>query len=203
MTSLSAPPNAATAPATGPCRWNWTRDELTRLDELGFFKGQRVMLIDGEVIAMSPMNESHARGIVFSLQALEAAFGPAVTYRSQMPMDLGQQTDPEPDIAVIDGLPRGQPATPPTTAVLVVEVANHSLLYDLGEKSSLYAAAGIADYWVFDVANSRLHVHRDPHPDSSQRFGFRYTVQRILRPTDRVSPLAAPNSSILVSDLLP
>jgi Uma2 family endonuclease len=173
------------------------------MDELGFFEGQRVMLIDGEVIAMSPMNEAHARGIVFSLQALEAAFGPSVTYRSQMPMDLGQRTDPEPDIAVIDGPPRSQPAAPPSTALLVVEVANHSLGYDLGDKSSLYAAAGIADYWGLDVANARLHIHRDPHPDSSQRFGCRYSVQRVLRPTDRVSPLAALSSSILVADMLP
>ncbi len=122
--SASAMPNATasaktTTPppaATGPQPWKWTRDDLLRFHELGVFGNRRVMLIDGEVLAMSPMNERHARAIVFVLEVLHAAFGANFTFRPQLPMDLGQTTDPEPDVIVLAGTPRSQPATPPSTA---------------------------------------------------------------------------------------
>ncbi|MBA4189433.1 MAG: hypothetical protein C0467_15695 [Planctomycetaceae bacterium] len=189
--------------ANGPRKWKWTRDELVRCHELGMFGNQRVMLIDGEVVVMSPMNEPHARAIVFVLQTLQATFGESFTFRPQLPMDLGQTTDPEPDVIVVAGTPRSQPPTPPTTAVLVVEVADSSLAFDIGEKASLYAAAGIADYWVLDLAHDRLYVFRDPRPEPDQRFGHSYFRMSLNGPADRVSPLAAPTASFLVSDLLP
>jgi Uma2 family endonuclease len=161
------------------------------------------MLIDGEVLVMSPMNEPHARAIVFVLQALQAAFGSNFTFRPQLPMDLGQTTDPEPDVIVVAGTPRSQPPTPPKTAVLVVEVADSSLAFDIGEKASLYAAAGITDYWVLDLAHNRLYVFRDPRPEVGQRFGYGYFHQSLKGHSDPVTPLAAPHASVLVSDLLP
>jgi Uma2 family endonuclease len=193
----------APAPPANPTRWKWTREDLLRFHELGVFGDRRVMLIDGEVLVMSPMNEPHARAIVFVLQALQTAFGANFTFRPQLPMDLGQTTDPEPDVIVVAGPPRSQPPTPPTTAAIVVEVADSSLSFDIGEKASLYAAAGIADYWVVDLAHNRLYVFRDPRPEPGQRFGHGYFRQSLNGPTDRVSPLAAPAASILVADLLP
>jgi Uma2 family endonuclease len=84
-----------------------------------------------------------------------------------------------------------------------LEVADSSLSFDLGDKASLYAASGIEDYWVLDVVNRRLHILRDPRPDSNQRFGFGYSQQRSFWPADRVSPLALPQSTMVVSNLLP
>ena len=118
-------------------------------------------------------------------------------------MDLGQTTDPEPDVIVVAGTPRSQPPTAPKTAVLVVEVADTSLAFDIGDKASLYAAARIADYWVVDLAHNRLYVFRDPRPEAGQRFGHGFFRQSLLGPADRASPLAAPSASILVGDLLP
>jgi Uma2 family endonuclease len=198
MTAVAPPPQP-----TSPTPWKWTRDDLVRLHALGVFGGRRVMLIDGEVLVMSPMNEPHARAIVFVLQALQAAFGANFTFRPQLPMDLGQTTDPEPDVIVVAGAPRSQPPTTPTTAVLVVEVADTSLAFDIGDKASLYAAAGIADYWVLDLSHNRLYVFRDPRPDPNERFGHGYFRQSLIGPADRVCLLAAPGASILVSDLLP
>jgi Uma2 family endonuclease len=194
--------SALPQPAAGPRPWKWTRDDVIRLAELGFFNGQRVMLIDGEVLAMPPMNPDHANGIMFALQHVQAAFGPGFAVRPQLPLALGQTTDPEPDLAVVAGPARSHPDTP-TTAVLVIEVADSSLAYDLGDKASLYAAAGIADYWVLDVVNHRLHVFRDPRPDPTQRFGYGYFQQVIRGPADTVSPLAAPAASVRVGELLP
>lgn len=206
MSAVATPPLSAPTPppqpAGGPRPWKWTRADLIRLYELGFFNGQRVMLIDGEILAMPPMNREHANGILYTLQVVQGVFGPNFTIRPQLPLALGQTTDPEPDIAVVQGPARSHPDTP-TTALLVIEVADTSLAYDLGQKASLYAAAGIADYWVLDVVNHRLHVFRDPRPDSTQRFGHGYYQHTINGPTDRISPLAAAGSSVQVSDLLP
>jgi len=189
-------------PDPGPLRWKWTREDFVRLYELGFFNGQRVMLIDGEVLAMSPMNPEHANGIIFTLQVLQAAFGSNFTIRPQLPLDLGQTTDPEPDIAIVSGSARSHPNTP-TTAELVVEVADSSLSFDLNDKANLYAAAAIREYWVLDVVNRQLHIFRDPRRDASQRFGHKYYHHQTFAPSDQVTLLAAPSSSILVSDLLP
>ena len=139
---------------------------------------------------------------MFALQHLQLLFGLNFTVRPQLPLDLGQSTDPEPDIAVVSGPFTSHPKTP-NTALLVVEISDSSLQFDLGDKASLYAAAGIADYWVVDVVNRQLHMHRDPRRDSKQRFGSSFRQVEVFGPADRVSPLAAPGGSILVADLLP
>jgi Uma2 family endonuclease len=77
------------------------------------------------------------------------------------------------------------------------------LAYDRNHKAPLYAAGGIADYWIVNLVQCQLEVYRDPVADSTQLFGFRYNSRMILDPADVVSPLAAPQASITVADLLP
>lgn len=206
MTTMTAPaptPTPAAPAEDPPAPLQWTREEYYRLAEAGFFAGRRVMLIEGRVYTMSPQNEPHSRGIVAVLNALQAAFGTNFTFRPQLPLDLRQTSDPEPDMAVIAGPHRSQPTTRPTAAVLIVEVADSSLAFDSGDKASLYAAAGITDYWVVDLAHDRLIVFRDPRPDATAPHGHSY-FQIICRgPADTVAPLAAPNSPITVADLWP
>jgi Uma2 family endonuclease len=91
----------------------------------------------------------------------------------------------------------------PTTAVLVVEVADSSLTYDTGPKAHLYAAAGIADYWVIDVNGGHLVVFRDPVADAAAPRGFRYNSVLTLARGQSVNPLAAPTAVVQVADLLP
>ncbi len=206
MSAAATWPHSAPSPRPaddeGPQPWKWTRDDVIRLAEMGFFQGQRVMLIDGEILAMPPMNRDHANGIIHALQAVQAAFGPGFTVRPQLPLDLGQTTDPEPDIAVVRGSARDHPETP-TSAVLVIEVADSSLAYDLGDKASLYAAAEIPDYWVVDVIHKRLHVFREPKTDPLAPHGSSYSNHVFLQRGESVAPLAVPGSSIQVDDLLP
>jgi Uma2 family endonuclease len=202
--TLPAPPPAdpfAHLPPVLPYRWS--RDDYYRLAEEGFFAGKRVMLIDGEILTMVPHNEPHAWGIVNTLNSLQAAMPGGFTFRPQLPLNLGQMSDPEPDLAVVAGKAPRRPGPHPTTAALVVEVADSSLAYDTGEKASLYAAGGIADYWVVDLVNNRLVVFRDPKPDSAARFGHAYTSLRYLDRADTIAPLACPNSPVAVADLLP
>ena len=196
-----APPEPLSGPdAPHPLRW--TREEFYRLAEAGFFRSRRVMLIEGEVVCMSPQNEPHARAISMATHAIEDAFGRGVYARVQMPLDLLPASDPEPDVAIVTGSPRTN-ISRPKTALLVVEVADSSLAFDTGDKGSLYAAAGIADYWVVDLAHNRLLVYRDPRPDPSAAHGASYFHHIFLGPTDTIAPLAAPGRVIAVADLLP
>jgi Uma2 family endonuclease len=180
----------------------WTVDQFHYLGDLGMFEGRRAWLVNGVIVEEGPMNPPHRIALELSEEVLRAAFGPGWRVCNQMPLVLGQATDPEPDLAVIAGSPR-RATTHPTTAALVVEISDSSLRYDTALKMSLYAAGGIADYWVVDVTGRQLFVFRDPRPDAAQPHGHGYATQQTLGPADRVAPLAAPGASILVSDLLP
>jgi Putative restriction endonuclease len=135
-------------------------------------------------------------------EVLRAAFGAGWRVRVQMPLVLGQSTDPEPDLALVAGSARGTTAHP-TSAALVVEVSDASLRYDTTVKQSLYAAAGIADYWVLDVTGRRVLVFRDPRLDPSQPHGHGYATQAVHAPGAAVHPLAVPTAAVPVADLLP
>ncbi len=202
MTALLNLP--ATAPAgTGPRRKVWTVTEFHRFGDLGLFEGLRAKLIDGDIIEEGPMNPPHAEAIERLTEAIRTAFGAGWRYRVQTPLVLGQTTDPMPDLYVVAGTVHGLPGVHPTSAALVVEVSDTSLRFDTTDKMSLYAAAGIADYWVLDVVNRWLMVHRDPAPDAAQRFGHGYAAVTTLGPADSVSPLAAAGATVRVADLLP
>ncbi|MGH9832619.1 MAG: Uma2 family endonuclease, partial [Blastocatellia bacterium] len=86
---------------------------------------------------------------------------------------------------------------------LVVEIADGSLDFDRGEKASLYAKAGIADYWIVNLQDRQVEVYRRPMVDANARFGFNYADKMIFKEDDPVKPLAKPKASIVVADLLP
>jgi Uma2 family endonuclease len=135
--------------------------------------------------------------------ALRLAFGVAYCVRGQMPLVLNQTTDPLPDVAVVTGSVRDFVTRHPDSAVLVVEVSDSTLAYDTGSKASLYAAAGIADYWVVDLVHRQLIVHRGPVADAGQPHGAKYASVTTLDSAGSTAPLAAAGNVIQVADLLP
>jgi Uma2 family endonuclease len=173
----------------------WTRDEYYRLGDLGMFEGQRVERLDGEIIVMSPQKHPHAAAISLATSALIRAFGPDYTIRPQLPLILGGDHDPEPDLAVIRGSQRDY-HDHPSMAVLVIEVADATLRYDRKRKALIYSRFGLPDYWIVNLIARQVEVHRNPHPD-----GYRDTFIRSAEET--ISPLLAPAVSIAVADLLP
>lgn len=187
-----------------PKRRLWTLKEYYRLSALGFFDGQRVELIEGVIVQVPAQRNFHALSITLTDDALEAAFGPGYWVRVQASLDLSPYSVPDPDLAVVRGDPRTH-KTPdnPTTALLLVEVSETTLRHDRLVKGSLYARAGIADYWIINLVDQELEVYRDPVPDSGQRFGFGYDNVTALAATDYVTPLAAPKERIAVADMLP
>src|SRR5271156_3186188 len=120
---------ATPVPASPPRNLLWTVDQFHYLGDLGMFEGRRAMLIDGVIVAEGAMNPPHRIALELATEAVRDAFGPGWRVCVQMPLVLGQSTDPEPDIAVVAGSPRTS-TTHPTTAALVIEVADSSLRYD-------------------------------------------------------------------------
>src|SRR5438132_273068 len=180
VTTLALP-SSRPAPA-GPRPLRWMCAEFHRFGDMGVFEGRRAMLIDGVILEQGPMNPPHAITLGLVEEALRTAFGAGWWLRQQSPLILGQDTDPEPDLAVVPGRPRDY-TSHPTTAALVVEVADSSLDFDTNEKRLLYARAGIREYWVVDINGRRLLVYRDSQAAD-------YANQLTFGPADAVAPLA-------------
>ena len=192
MTTIALP-SSRPAPA-GPQPLRWTCAEFHRFGDMGVFEGRRAMLINGIILEEGPMNPPHAITLELVEEALRTGLGTGWRIRSQSPLVLGQDLDPEPDFAVMVGTPRGNSGHP-TTADLVVEVADSSLNFDTNEKRLLYARAGIREYWVVDINGRRLLVYRAPQAGD-------YASQQTFGPADVVSPLAAPAAVVRIADLL-
>jgi Uma2 family endonuclease len=182
----------------------FTRAEYDRLIELGIFRpGEEIELIDGELIVAEPQGAAHYTAIVKSTRALQAAFGPGWYVRAEGPIGLDDDSEPEPDVAVVPGEPDDYSRAHPSRPVLTLGVAESSLANDRGRKGSLYARAGLADYWVLNLIERVVEVYRNPVADATGPFGWRYARLEVFDASARVSPLAKPDSSVRVADLLP
>jgi Uma2 family endonuclease len=181
----------------------FTRVEYQQLIETIFQPDERLELIDGLLILREPQYTPHAVGTQLVLRALDRAFGAGWNVRSQLPVALDDMSEPEPDAAVVPGDPRDYRDAHPERPVLIVEVSLSRLAFDRRQKASLYARAGIADYWVVNLVDRVLEVYREPIAAPAAPYGFRYRSVTRFRPTATVIPLAAPSAAILVADLLP
>jgi Uma2 family endonuclease len=181
----------------------WTRIEYEKLVDLGIFQlGEPIELIGGELMVAEPQGAAHYTAIWKTAKALEAAFGPGWVVRTQGPIGLDEESEPEPDVAVVPGGPDDYRQVHPSRPALTVEVAESSLGSDRERKGSLYARAGLADYWVVNLVDSVLEVYREPVADPSAPFGWRYARREVFDPAAQVRPLAAPGA-ISIRALLP
>jgi Uma2 family endonuclease len=181
----------------------FSRVEYERLIELGVFHpGEPIELIGGQLMVAEPQGAAHYTTIMKTAKALEAAFGPGWHARTQGPIGLDDDSEPEPDVAVVPGGPDDYSRAHPSRPALTVEVAESSLAVDRHHKGSLYARAGLTDYWVLNLVDRVLEVYREPAPDAAAPFGWRYARREAFDTSARVTPLAAPGSSIPVSRLL-
>jgi Uma2 family endonuclease len=197
------PPSIATRVPSGPPRnLLWTVPQFHYLGDLGCFEGRRAWLINGVIIEEGPMNPPHRIALELVDHAMRQIFSAGWRVCIQMPLVLGQQTDPEPDVAIVKGDPRVSTAHP-STASLIIEVADTSLNHDITTKAEVYATGGIQDYWVLDVDGRQLIVFRDPVALPAGLGGAAYRTTTTHSPMDTVAPLAAPSSPVRVADLLP
>lgn len=181
----------------------WKRAEYERLVDLGLFQGDPVELIGGQLVVAEPQGSYHATAVGAADDALRAVLPPGWIVRAQMPVALDDESAPEPDLAVVPGVRADYRASHPARPVLALEVAEASLDFDRQHKGSLYARAGVQDYWIVNLIARVLEVYRDRIPDPSTPYRWRYRSVTMLAPSAVAAPLALPFTRIAVADLLP
>src|SRR5262245_52839464 len=126
----------------------WKRSEYDQMIALGLFDNERVELIGGVLVKISPQNAPHSSTVQMLYELLMAPLRGRFTLRIQLPLALSDDSEPEPDIAIV---PLGRYATEhPTTALLVIEVSDSSLKTDR-TKAAIYASAAIGEYWIVNL----------------------------------------------------
>jgi len=158
----------------------------------------RVELLEGVIVAMTPSNPPHAAAVCLAAEALRDALGGRAAVRTQCTLVLAPWSAPEPDVAVVAGSHHDYATAHPRTALLVVEVADSSLLQDRLTKAPLYAAAGIPEYWIVNLRAGVVEVMRDPDRERA-----RYRDVRTCAAGERIPLVAIPEAGVPVAHLLP
>jgi Uma2 family endonuclease len=179
----------------------WSRIEYERLVELGLFDGDPVELIGGQLIVAEPQSSYHATALGAADDAMRAALPRGWIVRAQMPVSLDDESAPEPDLAVVRGARADYRAEHPRLPALAVEVSDTSLDFDRRDKASLYARAGVPEYWIVNLIDRVLEIHRDPGTDEDARYGWRYRAVERVAPPGTVTPLDVPAGPIRVAAL--
>ena len=144
-----------------------SRIEYERMAEVGILgERERIELLRGEIVAMSPTGRPHIWSVAKLNRLLVEQLGPSYDVQPQCPLPLWDDSEPEPDLAVV---PAGTPDRHPDTCLLVIEVAQTSLRVDATVKAALYAEAAIPVYWIVDVARGLVLVHTEPTAGAYQR----------------------------------
>lgn len=173
------------------------------MGEAGVFRpGERVELIEGEIVPVSPHILPHGDRIMKLNTRFVRAFGETHFVRVQLPLTLGDKSEPEPDFAVVSPEQAQMGPRHPPTADLVVEIADTSLSYDRAEKASLYARAKVPEYWLVNLVDGRLEVRTRPDPEPEAIFGWGYRELTILSPGQEIAPGFSPDTRFTVSELL-
>jgi len=188
---------AARDARTYPLRW--TVSEYFGLVHRGVLRpNDRVELLEGLIVAMSPQNPRHATAISLANRVLQARVGDRAVVRIQLPLVLGAHSAPEPDVAVVPGRVLDYAEMHPTTALLVVEIADSSLVQDRLTKAAMYARGGIPEYWIVNLVDDRIELFRKPVPSKS-----RYARVSAASRGERIELVAFAVTTVAVDDLLP
>lgn len=176
----------------------FTVDEYYKMGEAGILtEDDRVELIDGEIIEMSPIGNRHLGCVNRANRLFTSAFGDRVVVSVQNPLRLSNYTEPQPDVVLLK--PRGdeyaskKPAA--EDAFLVLEVADTTLSYDRSVKLPRYATAGVSEVWIENLQDDLLLVFRDP-------VGNAYTTSLVFRRGESISLIALPDVVFTVEQLL-
>lgn len=184
-----------------PPRKQWTRSEYEELEQKGLFDQQRVELVYGDFINKMGKNRPQVNALALMVKWLSQFFDLALVNQDAS-IDVAPQdnpmSEPQPDLIVLkrptNQIAVGNPR--PQELQLVIEVSDTSLHFDLTRKADLYARAGIAEYWVLDVAGRKLFVHREPQVG-------KYQLVTEYSAEESVAPLSAPQAQFLVSSAFP
>ena len=176
----------------------FTTTEYHRLRETGFFKeDDRVELLDGEIIAMSPIGPKHAGCVIRLITYLSRKVGRHALVNAQNPVWLNEYSEPQPDIALLkpreDFYMNSHPT--PEDTLVAIEVADSTLEGDRQIKLPKYAQAGVPEFWLVDLVNNRIEVHALPNE------GVYQEIRIVLRHQNVVSR-TLPQLKLKASDIL-
>jgi Uma2 family endonuclease len=179
----------------------WTREDYEGLVETGVFTpADKVELLNGKILTMSPQNVAHATCLRLVNRYLLNTFTDGEIVNVQLPLALDDRSEPEPDIAVVRGEIRDYADHHPTAAdaVLIVEISESSIEFDRKDKLTAYARAGIPEYWIVNLVDNVIERHWSPVGDG-------YEDGQILNATDTIAPVGFDGgaATILVAELLP
>lgn len=177
----------------------WTVADYHRMLDAGILnEDDRVELINGQIFEMSPQRPPHTTATKRAYDYLKPLLLNKADVRSQSPVTLSLYSEPEPDIAVvaIDEFEYSERHPNPDEIFLIIELADSTIVRDLGEKESTYAQANIQDYWVVDVRKRIVHILRRP-------IGGTYQQKRLLDESNSCSLLAFPDIDVSINRLLP
>lgn len=158
---------------------------------------ERVELIEGEIIQMSPIGHRHHVRVTRTNTLFVRAFGDRAIVSCQSSIELNRWTEPQPDLVVYKPRSDFYAAKKPTPddVLLVMEISDTSLRYDRNIKIPLFAAAAIPEVWIQDVAEDIVYVYRDPR-------GRSYSTTFEVRRGNVISPLALPDIQFVLEELL-
>ncbi len=170
-----------------------TRAEYDRLVDLGVFDRERLELIRGVIVRMSPQGVEHSDPIERLNELLLPRLLGRARVRVQMPLIAPDESEPEPDFAVVPLT--ADRKTHPAEALLVIEVARSSAAYDRETKGPLYAQMGAREYWIVDVGARVIEVRREPRGES-------WTSLERFAPGQSITLMAFPDVTVEVSAIL-
>jgi Uma2 family endonuclease len=179
-------------------------EEYHRLGELGFFApDDRVELIRGEIIKMAAKGRFHSVCNSLLLEELVILLARRARLRVQEPIVLSPDSEPEPDVVIARNRSDNYLSSHPEAAdiLLVIEVSDSTLKYDQKTKLSLYAEAGISNYWIFNLVDHQLEMHSEPY--QKRQGDFNYRSQRVLLPNEAVVIPGFPDLSLDLSLVFP
>jgi Uma2 family endonuclease len=161
---MSDEPTMSAQAESWPRPHRLTVHDYYRMAEVGLLHpDDRTELIEGEIIDMPPIGDRHGAVVRLLTTRLVRAVGDAAEVSCQLPVRLSLRSEPQPDFAVVKAKRGGYRKHPQSRDVLLlIEVSDSTLRYDLGKRASVYAAHRIPEYWVFDLQRDRVWRHRAP-----------------------------------------
>ena len=177
----------------------WAVDEYYQMAKTGILQpDEKVELIAGQIIRnMTPQGSFHAAAITRTNRLLNQPVQPRFLVRSQLPIQLDNRSEPEPDLALVKSDPLDYDDRHPKAedVYLIIEIADSTLKTDLTLKKQVYAEAKIPDYWVLDLAKRQLYVYRQPTEEG-------YQQEQILSEQHSIAPLSFPDFQVKVGEML-
>ncbi len=169
------------------------RKEYHQLADLGAFEDEKVELLYGVLVPMSPVGPPHCGSVERLTELFVTQLAGRARVRIQMPVAASDESEPEPDVVIA---PREEDAFAdhPARPLLVVEVAETSLAKDRGIKARLYAECGVPEYWIVNVAKRALEVYTQP-------VAGKYESIRVFAPGEIARPEAFPEVEVPVAVL--